>query len=220
MMNLSLAFLFAVALMLAGSNVARADSEPPVTIIIIGDSLITSYGIYPSSGMFRAVLERALTESGQSAKVIDTGFRRTSETGLNWILSPDGVKVLEHSANTTAILELGSNDCNSYITLEQTRANLDQILEAFFNRHIPVLLVGTTAYETCGAEYVAAYPQVFVDLSIKYQVLLYPDFKSGIVGQPELLQYDKDHPNAAGVLYVVQHMMPSIEALIAQIKLQ
>jgi len=219
MMKLSFAYLFAVALLLAGSNVARAESEAPVTIITIGDSLITSYGIYPSSDMFRSVLERALTESGHPAKVIDTGFHRTSESGLNWIQSPDGVKVLENSANTAAILELGSNDCSSYIKLEQTRANLDQILEAFFKRRIPVLLVGTTANATCGAEYVAAYPQVFADLSVKYQLLLYPDFMTGIVGHPELLQYD-GHPNAAGELLVVQNMMPSVEALIARTKQQ
>jgi acyl-CoA thioesterase-1 len=218
MMKLLLAGHFALALILAGPNVARAESEKPVTIITIGDSLITSYGIYPSSGTFRSVLEQALIKSGHSAKVIDTGFRRTSETGLNWIQSSDGVKVLEYSSNTAAILELGSNDCNSFITLEQTSANLDKILETLFKRNIPVLLVGTTAYETCGAEYAASYPQIFIDLSIKYQALLYPDFKSAIIGKPELFQGDQNHPNTAGMLAVVQSMVPSVEALIAQIE--
>jgi hypothetical protein len=148
MTHFSLAYSFAIAMILTVSNVARADSEAPVTIFNIGDSLITSSGIHPPSAKFQAVLEQALTGSGHSANVIDTPFHRMSANGLIWVQSTDGLKVLETPANTAAILELGSNDCEVGATLAQTKANLDLILEAFSKKHIPVLLVGTTASES------------------------------------------------------------------------
>jgi acyl-CoA thioesterase-1 len=214
----SLARPLAVALILTASNVARAESELPVTIFNIGDSLITSSGIYPPSDKFRAVLEQALTGDGHSVKVIDAPFQRLSEHGLDWIQSTVGLEVMP--ANTAVILELGSNDCNSGVTLDQTKANLDLILEALSKKHIPALLVGTTASETCGAEYAAAYPQIFTELSIRYDVLLYTDFMTGITGHSEFLQSDQAHPNAAGMLVVVQNMLQSVDALIARVRQQ
>jgi len=43
---------------------------------------------------------------------------------------------------------------------------------------------------------------------------------TGVMGHPELLQGDQVHPNAAGVLIIVQNMLQSVEALIARVKQQ
>ena len=39
-------------------------------------------------------------------------------------------------------------------------------------KKIPVLVVGTAAYGYCGAEYIAAFPEVFRGLAAKYGELL------------------------------------------------
>jgi acyl-CoA thioesterase I len=80
-----------------------------------------------------------------------------------------------------------------------------------------VLVVGTAAKGYCGAEYVAAYPEVFRGLAAKYGDLLYPDFKEGITGHPGLISSDGDHPNSAGEAVVVERMLPSVLELIDRV---
>ena len=84
-----------------------------------------------------------------------------------------------------------------------------------------MLIVGTEPYTICAslnrADYPVAYRQIFPDLAKQYGVILYPDFKDGVSGHPELLQADNDHPNAAGDAIIVDRILPSVEALIAQV---
>ena len=124
--------------------------------------------------------------------------------------------MLAHPRGQAVILELGQNDCGMS-TLENTRASLDQILAHLAEKQIPVLVVGTAAYDFCGPDYVAAFPEIFRALAAKYGDLLYPDFKDGVTGHAELLQGDGDHANSDGEAVVVEKMLPSVEALIARV---
>ena len=85
-------------------------------------------------------------------------------------------------------------------------------------KKIPVLVVGTAAYGYCGAEYIAAFPDVFRELAAKYGDLLYADFKEGVTGHPELISSDGDHANSAGEAVVVERMLPSVLALIDRVE--
>jgi acyl-CoA thioesterase-1 len=163
------------------------------------------------------VLEQRLNEAGYHAAVIDTGFHYTSRAGLDGL---EQGRVDLSAPDTVAIVELGSNDCPDGLALGETRANLGQILAKLTEAKIPVLLVGTAAFAFCGADYVAAFEQMFVDLSEKYGTLFYPEFRAGALGHPELLQDDGDHPNEAGEVVVVNRMLPLVEELIARVQPQ
>lgn len=209
-------FYFALAALTAAvvNFVSGAAAEAPVKIIGIGDSYIAAgYGKFPTT------LQEALKSRGHLVEVIDTGYKVTSASGLEWLLEPAGQKLLAAPAGHAVILELGSNDCTRF-DLDRTRSNLDQILSQLMEKHIPVLLVGTQPYAHCagirGAGYPIAYRQIFPDLAKQYGVILYPNFKDGVSGHPELLLSDNDHPNAAGEAIIVNRMLPSVEALIAQ----
>lgn len=210
--------LVALTAALASSNLAVA-GDAPVTIIDLGDSYITGYGIGPSKA-FAAVLQETLKSRGHSVEVINTGFKSKSSSGLDWLLEPDGQKLLAAPEGHAVILELGQNDCNRF-EVDETRANLDQIVSQLAMKHIPVLIVGTEPYPICSSGNRASYPntyrQIFPDLAKKYGVIFYRDFKDGISEHPELLQADKDHPNAAGEAIIVEKILPSVEALIAQV---
>ena len=212
--NFSLVALTAVV----SIGIAVAD-DAPVKIIDIGDSYISGHGL-DSAKKFPTILQAALKSRGHLVEVIDTGYIATSASGLRWLLSPAGQKLLAAPASHAVILELGSNDC-ARIQVNETRANLDQIVSQLAKKHIAVLLVGTVPYTFCAgvrsADYPVAYRQIFPDLAKQYGVILYPDFKDGVSGHPELLQSDNDHPNSAGEAIIVEKILPSVEALIAEV---
>lgn len=158
--------------------------------------------------------------------IVEGGFRATSAAGVTWLTeSKDGLALQANPANQVMIVELGQNDC-ARIDLKHTRANLDRILTILAEKRIPVLLVGTAAYDFCssalsaehGAEYAEPFAKMFSELATKYGALLYADFKEGVTGHPDLLQADKDHPNAAGDAGIVRKMLPLVEALLAQMQ--
>ena len=62
-----------------------------------------------------------------------------------------------------------------------------------------------------------AFSRMFSELAAKHGDLLYPDFKEGVTGHPQLLQADRDHPNAAGDAITVINMLPVVQALLARV---
>lgn len=199
--------------------VCAAGNSNPVTVITIGDSLLTGHGL-PTSSRFPALLERRLKDLGYDATIVDPGFLYTSKAALDWLEHPfttEGTVDLS-APNTVAIVEIGSNDCPDSLPLDETRANLDQILRRLSAAKIPVLVVGAGAFEFCGADYVVALQQVFSDVATTYGELLYPDFTTGVLGHPELLQKDQNHPNEAGEVVVLNNMLPMVMQLISRLQ--
>lgn len=212
-------FAFIALTALVGIGIAVAD-DVPIKIIDIGDSYITGYGVAPDK-KFPIALQTVLKSRGHLVEVIDTGFINTSASGLAWLLAPAGQKFFAAPEGEAVILELGANDCTSF-GVDKTHANLDQILFQLAKKHIPVLIVGTEPYTFCAglqnAEYPTAYRRIFPDLAKQYGVILYPDFKDGVSGHPELIQSDEVHPNTAGEAVIVEKILPSVEALISQVR--
>lgn len=198
--------------------VSAAGNSGPVTVVTIGDSLITGHGL-PTSSRFPTLLEQRLKDAGYDATVIDTGFQYTSQSVVDWLEHPVTMKgqVDMSSPSTVAIVEIGSNDCPAGLALNETRTNLDQILRKLSAAKIPVLVVGAGAFESCGADYAVAFELVLSDLAKSYGALLYPEFGTGVLDHPELLQDDQNHPNEAGEVVVVNNMLSVVEQLIARL---
>jgi acyl-CoA thioesterase-1 len=194
-----------------------ASEEAPRTIVTLGDSYINSYGVATAES-FAARLRSELEAAGHAVTIVEVGYTATSARGLTWLAqSKDGLDLQANPASHAVIVELGQNDC-ARIHLDQTRANLDQILTMLGQKSIPVLLVGTAAYTRCGVDYAAPFSKMFSELATKHGDLLYADFKEGVTGHPELLQGDQDHPNAAGDAIIVKNMLPVIEALLERVR--
>jgi acyl-CoA thioesterase I len=215
--DVSFVALAALSAMLGlAGNVDAEDVQP--TIVTIGDSYITGYHI-AATDKFPAKLQSELNAAGHQATVVDVGYKNDSRAGLIWLTtSKAGLDLQANPANHAVIVELGQNDCPIGIKLDQTRANLDQLLSIFDGKRVPVLVVGTAAYFYCGPDYAEPYSKMFSELATKHGDLLYADFKEGVTGHTELLQADNDHPNAAGDAIIVRNMLPMVEALLAQVQ--
>lgn len=187
----------------------------PVALVALGDSLTHGYGLPPEDG-FVPRLQAWLTAKGADVAVQNAGVSGdTTQGGLarvGWTLS-GGAEAM--------IVALGGNDVLRGIDPAVSRANLAGIIEAAQAEGVRVLLVGMTAPLNYGAEYKAAFDDMYGDLSREYGVALAPDFFAGLRDVPpeemgSVMQGDGLHPNADGVVRIVEALGPYVLDLIAR----
>jgi len=202
--------LLAVALVLAllarGPTAAAGDRS--VRIVVLGDSLTAGLGL-PADEAFPAKLERALKAKGLAIEVINAGVSGDTASGglarLDWSV-PEGTDAV--------ILELGANDMLRGIDPKLTRQALEEIVRRLSARGVPVLLAGMRAAANLGNDYGRAFEALYSDLAGRYDLLLYPFFLDGVVGEAGLNQSDGLHPTAAGVDAIVARILPKVEELV------
>ena len=202
--------LLAVALLLAllarGPTAAAGDRS--VRIVVLGDSLTAGLGL-PADEAFPAKLERALKAKGLAIEVINAGVSGDTASGglarLDWSV-PEGTDAV--------ILELGANDMLRGIDPKLTRQALEEIVRRLSARGVPVLLAGMRAAANLGNDYGRAFEALYSDLAGRYDLVLYPFFLDGVVGEAGLNQSDGLHPTAAGVDAIVARILPKVEELV------
>lgn len=204
--SMRLMMMALVALIVLAPPHASAQS---LRVLALGDSLTAGYGLPQEQG-FVARLQAALDARGHDARIIDAGVSGDTTTGgaarLEWALG-DGADA--------AIVELGGNDGLRGIDPEATRAALARIIETLQARGIPVLLTGMLAPPNMGEDYGARFNAVFPELAEAYGTRFYPFFLEGVAADTALNQADGIHPNAEGVEVIVENILPSVEALLA-----
>jgi acyl-CoA thioesterase-1 len=209
---------FALAAVLAAGfaggmmpGVIRA-ADRPVRIVALGDSLTAGYNL-PGSAAFPAKLEKALKQKGVAVEIANAGVSGDTASGglgrLDWSVS-DGTDAV--------IVELGANDMLRGVDPAVTRRALEEIVRRLTERHIPVLLAGMRAAPNLGDRYVGAFEAIYPELAAKYNLLLYPFFLDGIVGDSKFNQRDGLHPTAAGVDKIVAGILPKVEELVARVR--
>ncbi len=191
-----------------------AKSEP-ITVAILGDSLVQGYGLLADDG-FVSQLNTWLSDRGQSVNLINAGVSGDTTAGglsrIGWTLSPD-VDAL--------VISLGGNDALRGIDPALVRQNLAGILTAATASSVPVLLVGITSPANYGPEYRVAFSTIFPDLAAAYDTLFYPNFLHALAQIPDrsaalrnYFQPDAIHPNTQGVALIVNDIGPSVIALV------
>ena len=209
---------FALAAVLAAGfaggmmpGVIRA-ADRPVRIVALGDSLTAGYNL-PGSAAFPAKLEKVLKQKGVAVEIANAGVSGDTASGglgrVDWSV-PDGTDAV--------IVELGANDMLRGVDPAVTRRALEEIVRRLTERHIPILLAGMRAAPNLGDQYVRAFEAIYPELAAKYDLLLYPFFLDGIVGDSKFNQRDGLHPTAAGVDKIVAGILPKAEELVARVR--
>lgn len=192
-----------------GQTAFANDTPETVTrLLVLGDSLAAGYGLAPEEA-FPAQLEKALQQAGYQVSVINAGVSGDTTAGglsrLSWTMSSDPQLV---------IVELGGNDALRGLPPEETRANLDAILEYLTSSGVKVILAGMRSPLNLGKDYTTAFDRIYPQLASKYQVAFYPFFLEGVALDAKLNQPDGIHPNAAGVKEIVTRFLPVVESVL------
>ena len=189
-----------------------AGADPPLRLLVLGDSLTAGYGLTAEDG-FTAQLQAALKDAGRDVVVLNAGVSGDTTAGgrarIGWALGdkPDAV-----------IVELGANDGLRGLDPKATFDNLDAIIADIRRAGLPVLLTGMLAPPNLGRDYADDFNAIFPRLAEKHGVLFYPFFLAGVAARRELNQDDGIHPNPKGVRAVVDRILPYVLDLLARAK--
>jgi len=179
-------------------------------ILFFGNSLTAGYGLSPDEA-FPAVAGQLLKGRGKNVKVINAGLSGETSAGgltrIDWVLRQK-VDVL--------VLELGANDGLRGLPLNQTRNNLQGIIDKVKARYpkAKIVIAGMMVPPNMGPEYSRAFQQLFKELARKNQAVLIPFLLEGVAGHAHLNQPDGIHPNAAGHQIIAQTVVKYLEPLL------
>ena len=174
-------------------------------VVLFGDSLMAGYGL-PKEHHLSIVLENDLKKAGLDIKVINGSVSgSTSSGGLNradWSLSEPGIDLI--------ILGLGANDMLRGISPDETKKNLEQIINIANKKKIKIILAGMIAPTTHGIRYKKKFDAIYPKLSNRYNLPFIPFLLEGVALNPSLNQQDGIHPNKYGTLKVSETIKKSI----------
>jgi acyl-CoA thioesterase-1 len=168
-----------------------AETDP--TIIILGDSLSAAYGMQISES-WPSLLQGRLTEHGHTYRVFNSSITGdTTQGGLTRL-----PRLLEEHQPAVVIIELGGNDGLRGLPLKVTRSNLQTMIEMSRSAGAEIILAGMKIPPNYGAEYTRQFEEIYTSLADGYEATLIPFFMEGVALNPDLMQDDGIHPNAAG----------------------
>jgi acyl-CoA thioesterase-1 len=191
---------------------ASRDLAQEGLIVAMGDSLTAGLGV-PESQAYPAQLERKLRADGYAFKVVNAGVSGETSSGAltrtEWMLTlkPDIV-----------ILETGANDGLRGVDPSVVRSNIDAIVKALQAQGVVVVLAGMQMVRNLGANYTAAFAQVYPQIAQQYDLILMPFFLKDVGGKPRLNQRDSIHPTAAGYERIVNNLYPHVTAAIEKLR--
>ena len=121
---------------------------------------------------------------------------------VDWSLSEPGIDLI--------ILGLGANDMLRGIQPDETKKNLEQIINIANNKKIKIILAGMVAPNTHGKKYKKEFDDIYPKLSKKYNLTLIPFLLDGVALNPSLNQKDGIHPNKEGTIKISETIKKSI----------
>lgn len=193
-------------------------STLPQKIIVLGDSLSAEYGLRRGTGWV-PLLANKLKESppgkGQAWQVVNASISGDTTAGGKARL----LGVLRAQPAQVLVIELGGNDALRGLPLEETRNNLQAMIELAQQNKMQVLLLGMQMPPNYGASYAKQFELLYADLARKQKVALVPFFLTGVADGPQastLFQADRIHPNEAAQAKLLTNVWPRLLPLLRQ----
>ncbi len=194
----------------------RAAPNPPATtindkrplIICFGDSLTAGLGTEPGKS-YPDYLQTDLDAKGYQYRVVNEGVSgNTTKDGVQRV---DSIAAMKPAI---VIVEFGGNDGLRGFRIEDSRANLDQIVGTLKAGGARVVLAGITLPPNYGPDYIRQFNETYVLLAKKYDAPLFPFLLKGVYGVDGMMQADNTHATAEGNKIVAKNILPLVLPLL------
>ena len=195
--------LLLLLLCIAGST----DSNAPLRVVFLGDSLTAGYGVAAGEA-FPKLIELRVHKlyPGRKIEVINAGSSgATTASALkrfNWQLK---------KLPTHLIIGLGANDGLRGIPVSESFANLESVISRAQTEKTKVLLLGMQMPPNYTKIYADKYKAIFPNIAKKYSLPLVPFLLKGVAGEPHLNLSDGIHPNSEGHKIIADHIWPYVK---------
>jgi acyl-CoA thioesterase I len=185
-------------------------TSPPKSMLFFGDSLTAGYGLSPEEA-FPALIEKELNKKPNTVKVTNAGLSGETSAGglarIDWVL---------RQPIDVFVLELGANDGLRGLPLDQTRKNLQGIIDKVKAKYpkAKLVLAGMMVPPNMGKQYSAEFKNIYPELAKKNNATLIPFLLDGVGGIEKLNQADGIHPNVEGHKIVARNLSVILGKLI------
>ncbi len=165
------------------------------TVLFLGDSLSAGYGLTDAADAFPNLIQRKIDQLGWKFEVVNAGVSGDTTAGglrrVDW-LSKRRIDVL--------VLELGGNDGLRGVALDETRRNLQGIIDRVREKYpeASIVIAGMMIPPNLGPEYTTDFKSIFPELADRNHAALIPFLLDGVGGRPDLNQPDGIHPTEEG----------------------
>ena len=172
------------------------------TILFFGNSLTAGYGVDPSEA-YPALIQDKIDSLNMNYKVINAGVSgETTSDGnsrIAWILKQP-VDIF--------VLELGANDGLRGIPLNETKKNLQSMIDKVKAKYpnVKVILEGMQIPPNMGPAYTSKFREIYPELAKENNIDLVRFLLKGVGGDPKLNQRDGIHPTAEGHKIVAENV--------------
>ena len=184
-----------------GVGTRPISAESP-SIVAFGNSLTAGLGVSPDQS-YPARLQRTLDAAGYVYRVVNAGVSGDTTAGgvrrVSWVLK---------SKPAIVILELGGNDGLRGLSLQETKANLERIIQQLQQASVTVMLAGMKLPPNYGQDYTDGFESLYQTLAKQYHLTLIPFFLDGVAGSSSLNQADGIHPTGEGYRLIVEKSLP------------
>ncbi|MGK7393492.1 MAG: arylesterase [Candidatus Cyclobacteriaceae bacterium M3_2C_046] len=184
--------------------------QPKKLVVFFGDSITAGYGLDPEQS-FPHIIQQKIDQAGYNYEVVNAGLSGETSAGgvarINWILQRP-VDVF--------VLELGANDGLRGLPLEQTRKNLQTIIDKVRQKNpsAKIIIAGMQMPPNMGQDYISKFKQIFPELAQKNNTALIPFLLEDVGGNPQMNQADGIHPNAEGHQILADNVWEVLEPLL------
>ena len=163
------------------------------TIVVVGDSLSSGFGLAAEQSWVAMLKERLLRE-GYGYEVVNASIAGdTSAGGLARL-----PRLLEKHSPAVVVIELGGNDGLRGQPIDSLRDNLAKMIEQSQRSGARVALAAVQLPPNYGPTYTRALSAVYPELAQRFHATLVDLSLADVALKPDLMQGDGIHPNAAG----------------------
>ena len=220
-------FIIFVLLLSCGGDAAKKEKSEPLdavqtentaatntrskTILFFGDSLTAGYGLDDINDAFPAIIQSTIDSLGLDYMVVNSGLSGETSAGgrsrIKWVLNQK-IDVF--------VLELGANDGLRGVPLQETRENLQAIIDAVHNKEpdATIILAGMQLPPNMGSAYTTGFSAIFYELAKKNELEFIPFLLKDVGGIAELNQADGIHPTVEGQKIVANNVWAVLEKVI------
>jgi acyl-CoA thioesterase I len=192
-----LCFLFATSY-----GVAIASTNT-ISVMVLGDSLSTSYGM-PSEAGWVNLLEQQLQMHSPIYQVINTSISgETTLGGRNRI-----EQALQTHQPDIVMIGLGGNDGLQGSSIKSIYENLEAIIKACLQNNAAVLLLGMQIPPNYGITYTQKFRDIYPRLAKNYKLEQVPFLLAGFGENRDFFQSDGIHPNILAQEIIVENVWP------------
>jgi acyl-CoA thioesterase-1 len=179
-------------------------------VLIFGDSLSAGYGIDVDQS-WATLLQARLLEQGYEHRVVNASISGETTEGVATRIAA----AMDTFDPDLIILELGGNDGLRGFPPARMKSNLDKIIRTGKGAGAGVVMLGIRIPPNYGHRYTKAFEDVFRELAREHDIPWLEFFLEGVALNPQLMQADGIHPNAAAQPILLDNAWPVINQALA-----